>query len=105
MDLPLLAYYEAIDRAGAEMLTAARANDWDTVLRLESDRALLLTMLQHAAQTVEIDAGEAPAIADAQTRSQFVQQILLNDAATRCLIEPWREDLDFALLEHPGTVH
>ena len=35
MDSQLLSYYEAIERASAEMLSAARAGNWDEVVKLE----------------------------------------------------------------------
>ena len=41
MNSPLLSYYEAIERASADMLSAARAGDWDLVVRLEGACGLL----------------------------------------------------------------
>ena len=45
MNSPLLSYYEAIERASADMLSAARAGDWDLVVRLEGACVLLISQL------------------------------------------------------------
>jgi hypothetical protein len=46
----LLNYYEAIERASADMLAAARAGNWDEVVKLEGACVLLISQLKHAAQ-------------------------------------------------------
>jgi hypothetical protein len=61
MDPQLLNYYEAIERASAEMLNAARAGRWDEVVKLEGACVLLISQLKHAA-TEPQDA--APTAAD-----------------------------------------
>lgn len=50
MDPQLLNYYEAIERASADMLNAARAGNWDEVVKLEGACVLLISQLKHAAQ-------------------------------------------------------
>lgn len=50
MDPRLLTYYEAIERASADMLNAARAGNWDEVVKLEGACVLLISQLKHAAQ-------------------------------------------------------
>ena len=35
MDTRLLSYYEAIEQASADMLNAAKAGDWDQVVKIE----------------------------------------------------------------------
>ena len=50
MDPQLLTYYEAIERASADMLHAARAGHWDEVVKLEGACVLLISQLKHAAQ-------------------------------------------------------
>ena len=42
MSTTLLNYYEAIEKASAEMLEAARAGNWDTVVKLEGACAVLI---------------------------------------------------------------
>jgi flagellar protein FliT len=53
MDPRLLTYYEAIERASADMLHAARAGNWDEVVKLEGACVLLISQLKHAAQEAE----------------------------------------------------
>lgn len=48
MDPHLLSYYEAIERASADMLTAARAGRWDDVVKLEGACVLLISQLKNA---------------------------------------------------------
>jgi hypothetical protein len=47
MDPQLLSYYEAIERASADMLNAAREGKWDEVLKLEGACVLLISQLKH----------------------------------------------------------
>jgi len=105
MDPQLLSYYEAIERASVDMLTAARAGNWDEVVKLEGACVLLISHLKNAAQGPE-DAGAArgaPAPQAAQTvelakaKSRIMQRILVNDAEIRHLAEPWLQDLDDTL--------
>ncbi len=50
MDPQLLTYYEAIEKASADMLSAAREGNWDEVVKLEGACVLLISQLKHAAQ-------------------------------------------------------
>jgi flagellar protein FliT len=99
MDPQLLSYYEAIERASADMLSAARAGNWDEVVKLEGACVLLISQLKHAAQ--ENEAPRAPANAHAleaaKAKSRIMQRILVNDAEIRHLAEPWLQDLDDTL--------
>jgi flagellar protein FliT len=110
MDPQLLSYYEAIERASAEMLSAARAGNWDEVVRLEGACVLLISQLKHAAQGPE-DLGPRgePAGAEAQEaariKSRIMQRILVNDAEIRHLAEPWLADLDDTLAGRRRTLH
>ena len=84
----LLAYYRAIEQASDEMLGAARAGDWDRVLRLEGACAVLISQLKHAAGLC------APLQAeDSRAKRRIMQRILHNDAQIRCLAEPRLDDL------------
>jgi flagellar protein FliT len=84
----LLQYYEAIETASQEMLTAAREGDWDRVVKLEGACAVLISQLKHAAAEKRLGSEEV------QVKSRIMQRILLNDAEIRHLAEPWLEDLD-----------
>jgi flagellar protein FliT len=98
MDPQLLSYYEAIERASADMLAAARAGNWDEVVKLEGACVLLISKLKHAAQINDGDSADHKAnplaLESAKTKSRIMQRILVNDAEIRHLAEPWLQDLD-----------
>jgi len=99
MNTQLLSYYEAIEQASADMLSAARTGNWDEVVKLEGACVLLISQLKHAASQAQL----APT--DAQLKTRIMQRILLNDAEIRHLAEPWLDDLDKALTGKSKTVH
>jgi flagellar protein FliT len=99
MNATLLSYYEAIEQASSDMLAAARAGDWDRVVKLEGACALLISQLKHAASVHHLGSEEA------QLKSRIMQRILVNDAEIRQLAEPWLEDLDGLLAGRPKSVH
>ena len=99
MNAELLSYYEAIERASAEMLNAARAGNWDEVVKLEGACVLLISQLKHAARN------EALGAEAAKTKSRIMQRILINDAEIRHLAEPWLQDLDNTLGGRQKTLH
>lgn len=99
MNSNLLSYYEAIEQASADMLTAARTGNWDEVVKLEGACVLLISQLKAAAQQQQL----APA--EAQLKTRIMQRILLNDAEIRHLAEPWLEDLDDVLRGSSRLVH
>jgi flagellar protein FliT len=95
----LLCYYEAIEKASADMLEAARAGNWDFVIKLEGACVLLISQLKNAAKERQLSAEES------QLKSRIMQRILLNDAELRHLAEPWLDDLDQMLAGRPRTLH
>ncbi len=99
METHLLSYYEAIERASADMLAAAKAGNWDEVVKLEGACVLLISQLKHAARTAPLDAEQAKA------KSRIMQRILMNDAEIRHLAEPWLQDLDDTLAGRRKTLH
>ncbi len=105
MDPQLLSYYEAIERASVDMLTAARAGNWDQVVKLEGACVLLISRLKNAAQDPAQPAAnhEAQALQVAKTKSRIMQRILVNDAEIRHLAEPWLQDLDDTLAGRRNT--
>jgi flagellar protein FliT len=110
MDPQLLTYYEAIERASADMLAAARAGNWDEVVKLEGACVLLITQLKQAAETpmpepLPLDAADAGALEAAKTKSRIMQRILVNDAEIRQLAEPWLSTLDHALEGRRRVLH
>lgn len=99
MDTRLLSYYEAIEQASADMLNAAKAGDWDQVVKLEGACVLLISQLKHAARQAPLDADAAKA------KSRIMQRILINDAEIRHLAEPWLQELDDMLSGQRQTLH
>lgn len=95
----LMGYYQALEKASADMLSAARQADWEQVVKLEGACVLLIAQLKQAAN------GAALAPAEEQTKGRLMQRILLNDAEIRNLAEPWLEDLDRLLNGLPRTLH
>jgi flagellar protein FliT len=91
MNPSVLSYYEAIERASADMLDAARAGDWNLVVKLEGACVLLISQLKQAARAVPLPQDEA------KMKSRIMQRILVNDAEVRHLAEPWLHDLDRVL--------
>ena len=106
MDPQLLSYYEAIERASADMLNAARAGNWDEVVKLEGACVLLISQLKNAAHepTPDQNHGEQTNEA-ARVKSRIMQRILVNDAEIRQLAEPWLQDLDDTLAGRRKTLH
>ncbi len=99
MNTHLLSYYEAIEQASADMLSAARSGNWDEVVKLEGACVLLISQLKHAAQRDQLAPEES------QLKTRIMQRILLNDAEIRHLAEPWLDDLDQVLSGKFKTVH
>ena len=99
MTSALMHYYQAIEKASQDMLEAARAGNWDHVLKLEGACALLISQLKSSA--VKQPLGED----EAQFKSRIMQRILVNDAEIRQLAEPWLEDLDDILAGRTTTLH
>jgi flagellar protein FliT len=99
MNPSLLNYYEAIERASADMLSAARNGNWDLVVKLEGACGLLISQLKQAAR------GETLQPEEAQARTRIMQRILLRDAEIRHLAEPWLEQLDLLMAGKNRTLH
>ena len=99
MDPQLLNYYEAIERASADMLSAARRGNWDEVVKLEGACVLLISQLKQAAREVPLGQNEA------KLKSRIMQRILVNDAEVRNLAEPWLPDLHRLMHGKSSTLH
>ena len=99
MNSLLMNYYDAIEKASQDMLAAARAGNWDQVVKLEGACAVLIAQLKNAAAEQPLPPDEA------ELKSRLMQRVLLNDAEIRQLAEPWLEDLDDILAGRPKTLH
>ena len=84
----LIDYYKAIEDSSARMLEAARAADWDSVVRYEAACAVLIEQLRYKAQSEELDA------AARVEKSLIMRRILQNDAQIRDMAEPWLTELE-----------
>ena len=105
MDPQLLSYYEAIEQASADMLSAARSGNWDEVVKLEGACVLLITRLKQAAYLPAQAPADPVAVEAAKAKSRLMQQILVNDAEIRQLAEPWLQELDDTLAGRRQTLH
>lgn len=99
MHSQLLTYYEAIERASAQMLVAARCGDWDQVLQIEGTCVLLIDQLESAARDTALTPQEATA------KTRIMRRILLNDAEIRELAEPLLGDLSRTFDDRPLVLH
>lgn len=99
MNKHLLNYYEAIEQASADMVSAARSGNWDQVVKLEGACVLLISELKQAAQRGGLSDAQM------QTKARLMQRILLNDAEIRLLAEPWLQDLEQTLAGRTTQVH
>jgi flagellar protein FliT len=99
MSTSVLSYYEAIEKASADMLDAARSGDWDQVVKLEGACVLLISQLKQAAREAPLGQDEA------RLKSRIMQRILVNDAEVRNLAEPWLPDLHRLMHGKSSTLH
>lgn len=87
--------YEEIRALTAEMVGAARANDWERLISLEHGVGVLRDALIANAET---GGDTAMSSRDGGRKRELIQQILADDAEVRCHVEPWmghvREFLD-----------
>ncbi|MDM0014765.1 flagellar protein FliT [Variovorax sp. J22P168] len=79
----LMDYYKAIEASSRQMLEAARAEEWDEVVRCEGACAVLIERLRFLSKSQELPKGQRA------EKSLIMQRILRNDAEIRVLAEPW----------------
>ena len=79
--------YEEICALSAQMVAAARANDWDRLVALEHDVAAVRDGLLHD------DDNNALSEAERESKARMIQRILDDDAEVRRHTEPWMDDL------------
>jgi flagellar protein FliT len=83
MSQMLIDYYKAIEDSSLKMLDAARAEDWDQVVRFEGACAVLIEQLRVRAHSEELLPNQR------SEKTRIMQRILQNDAQIRYLAEPW----------------
>ena len=79
--------YEEICALSAQMVAAARANDWDRLVALEHDVAAVRDGL------LRDDDNNALSEAERESKARMIQRILDDDAEVRRHTEPWMDDL------------
>ncbi|WPB57774.1 flagellar protein FliT [Xylophilus sp. GOD-11R] len=95
----LIDYYKAIEDSSRKMLDAAKAKDWEEVVRYEGACAVLIEQLHFRAQTEDLPPEHRT------EKIKIMQRILRNDAEIRCLAEPWLAQFDQLMQGQPQTMH
>lgn len=95
----LIDFYKAIESSSAQMLEAAKSEDWDGVVRYEGACAVLIEQLRYRAQQEELSA------AHRAEKTQIMRRILHNDAQIRYLAEPWLHHLEKAFQGSSQMLH
>lgn len=98
MSQMLIDYYKAIEDSSSKMLTAAKAEDWDGVMRFEGVCAVLIEQLRVRGRSEDLD---AQSLAE---KSKIMLRILNNDAQIRYLAEPWLDRFE-ELSAQPMLLH
>ena len=87
MPSQIISRYEEICALSAQMVAAARANDWDRLVELEHSVAALRDCLLREDDNSALDDAEREA------KARMIQRILEDDAEVRRHTEPWMDDL------------
>ena len=95
----LIDYYKAIEDSSLKMLEAARAKDWDGVVRYEGACAVLIEQLRFKSQEHELLPEHK------REKNRIMQHSLRNDAQIRCLAEPWLMQVEHMFDGNPQMVH
>lgn len=83
----VIAYYESIALHSKRMVEAARRSDWDQVVAIERDCAVLIGRLRAGA-----DANALPE-RERRRKIELIRSILADDAEVRNLAQPWLADV------------
>lgn len=88
MSQMLIDYYKSIEESSLRMLDAAKAQDWEQVVKCEGICAVLIEQLRLRSHSEQL----LPELRS--EKSKIMQRILFNDAQIRYLAEPWLEHID-----------
>jgi flagellar protein FliT len=83
----ILAAYEAIARIAGQMLNAARAGDWEQLVRFGADYRAQTERLR------QLEDGAPRDIAHERRKAELIRGALEDDARVRRLVEPWLANL------------
>ena len=81
MSQVLIDYYKAIEDSSVKMLEAAKAEDWDGVVRYETACAVLIEQLRHRARSEEMTPAKR------KEKAQIMQR------GTQAKLAKFRDDL------------
>lgn len=95
----LIDYYKAIEDSSAKMLEAAKAEDWDGVMRFESTCAVLIEQLRARGRSEELN------VQSRAEKSKIMLRILNNDAQIRYLAEPWLAQFEHRMDGQAAYLH
>ena len=84
----LMEYYKAIEDSSSKMLEAAKAEDWERVVRFEGTCAVLIEQLRHRSKEEELLPEQR------REKALIMERILRNDAEIRYLTEPWLNHIE-----------
>lgn len=99
MSQQLIDYYKAIEHSSAQMLAAARSEDWEQVVRFEGTCAVLIEQLRDRAAQEQLQPEQRA------EKTRIMQRILNNDAQIRYLAEPWLMHCEQAFDAQPQYMH
>ena len=84
LHLSIIAQYTQMEEAAADLLLAARDEDWDSFDRAAKKVQRIASRLEHCSETLEWDHHEIK-----QLKRTAIKRILAQDAQIRDLTEPW----------------
>lgn len=95
----LIAYYKAIEESSSKMLDAAKAEDWEQVVRFEGACAVLIEQLRHRSKEEELLPEQR------KEKALIMQRILRNDAEIRYLTEPQLTQIELLIAGSQRVLH
>ncbi len=99
MSQQLIDYYKSIEESSGKMLAAAKAEDWEQVVRFEGVCAVLIEQLRALGRVATLAPEER------REKTRIMQRILHNDAQIRYLAEPWLDQMCPSEGEGAATLH
>lgn len=92
----VVAAYAEVLALTERMLEAARANEWDALVRIEQERDRQVESLRQQ----DVDPGRVPALR--ARKRELIEAIMAKDAEVRSLTEDWMHELR-DILESAGN--
>lgn len=95
----LIDYYKAIEDSSRKMVDAAKAENWEQVVRFEGACAVLIEQLRYRAKEEELLPEQR------KEKARIMQRILRNDAEIRYLTEPRLMQIEQMIDGSPRVLH